>query len=292
VSAAFSYAEFTTRNIGFVSQAEQERLRAARIFIAGTGGMGGAAVGCLARAGVGKLWFADLDTFEVSNLNRQLFATLDTVGRPKAEVTAESLRRINPELELRVFGPEWTGKLDELLPAVDVAINGCDDARATIALMRRAKAHGKTVIDAFASPLPNVYVVKPSDPRPEELFGYPTVGRPVEAIDKALAAQCLEKELEWVMVHSNSAEHVHLEIAAEMISGKRKRISFAPMVWSTGCLMAYEAIRVILGLPGGPGPGGIFFNPWTHEVERNRGPVAASIRRFFVRRFLRKLAGG
>lgn len=291
MSAVFAYEEFTTRNIGFVTVKEQEKLRSSKVFVAGVGGMGGAAVACLARAGVGTLWFADLDTFEVSNLNRQLFATLDTVGRSKAEVTREGLSRINPEAQLRVFGAEWVEMLDELLPQVDVVINGCDDTRATVTLMRKAKQHGRTVIDAFASPLPNVYVVRPEDPRPEALFGYPTVGKRPEEIDKALAAQCLEKEIEWVMVHSSSAEHVDLEIAAEMVSGKRKRISFAPMVWSTGCLMAYEAIRHLLGRKGGPGPGGIFVNPWTHEVERPKNALVAAVRRVFVRRFLRSLAG-
>jgi hypothetical protein len=74
-----------------------------------------------------------------------------------------------------------------------------------------------------------------------------------------------------------------------MVSGKRKRISFAPMVWSTGCLMAYEAIRVLLGKPGGPGPRGIFLNPWTHRIERPKNALVAAIRRVFVRRFLKSL---
>ena len=286
----FSYAEFTTRNIGFVSTAEQERLRRAKVFVAGVGGMGGAAVACLARSGVGTLWFADLDRFEISNLNRQMFATVETVGQDKAAVTEEGLKRINPDLSTRVLGREWPSMLDEILPAVDVAINGCDDTRAAIALMRKAREHEKTVVDAFASPLPNVYVVKPTDKRPEELFGYPTVGISLEEIDAGLARACLEKEIEWVMVHSSSAEYVELDIAAEMLSGKRKRMSFAPMVWSTGCLMAYETIRVILRKPGGAGPGGVFYNPWTHSVERPRSAAIAAVRRIFVRRFFARLA--
>ena len=287
--SSFSYEEFTTRNLGFVSEAEQDALRTARIFIAGVGGMGGAAVGCLARSGVGNLSFADIDTFEVSNLNRQVFATLDTVGEDKAAATAHAISRLNPECKTEVRGAEWVDELDAILPNVDVAINGCDDTRASVALMRAGARHGKTVIDAFASPLPNVYVVRPKDRRPEELFGYPTVGRSLDDIDAEMAAACLEKEIEWVMVQSNSADHIHMDIAAEMISGKRSRMSFAPMVWMTGCLMAYEAIRVVLDKPGGPGPGGIFVNPWTHRVERNRSSIVAAIRRRVVRKFLRSL---
>jgi tRNA A37 threonylcarbamoyladenosine dehydratase len=73
----FTYDEFITRNIGFVSVQEQEILKHANIFIPGVGGMGGAALACLARVGVCNFTIADIDTFEVSNLNRQIFSSLD-----------------------------------------------------------------------------------------------------------------------------------------------------------------------------------------------------------------------
>ena len=53
MSETFSYAEFTTRNIGFISEREQEALRAAKVLVIGVGGMGGAALQSLARTGVG-----------------------------------------------------------------------------------------------------------------------------------------------------------------------------------------------------------------------------------------------
>ena len=87
----FSYSEFTTRNIGFVTEVEQARLRAATVFICGTGGMGGAAVQSLIRAGVGHLILADIDAYEVSNLNRQVFCTLDSVDHHKAESAFKAL---------------------------------------------------------------------------------------------------------------------------------------------------------------------------------------------------------
>ncbi len=288
-AAAFDYQEFTTRNIGFITQAQQSRLRRAHVFVAGVGGMGGAAVGCLARAGVGEFTIADLDVFEVSNLNRQLFATLDTIGQDKAQATAAALRRINPEVQVKVLDGRWVEEVDALLPTVDVAINGCDDTKASVTLMRAGKRHQKTIIDAFAATLPNVYAVKPDDPRPEEVFGYPTVGRPLSAIDKAMAGECLAKEIEWVMTHSSSVDHVDLDIAGEVVAGKRKRISFAPMVWATGCLMAYEAVRTILALPGGPGPGGVFYNPWTMKAEVPKPGVVSRAKALLVRRFMASL---
>ena len=101
---AFSYDELVTRNAGFVTEAEQKLLRSGRVFVCGVGGMGGAAIQSLVRAGVGHFALADMDTFEVSNLNRQLFATLDTVGQPKVAATVEAIARINPDARRTTHG--------------------------------------------------------------------------------------------------------------------------------------------------------------------------------------------
>src|SRR5919204_5276919 len=106
----FDYYSFTGRNIGFVDDREQQMLRQARVFVCGVGGMGGAAFMALARAGVGKFVIADIDRFEVSNLNRQVFAFADEVGREKAEVAAEAARRVNPTIEIDGFGERWTSE--------------------------------------------------------------------------------------------------------------------------------------------------------------------------------------
>ena len=81
---SFDYYSFTGRNIGFIDEREQQRLREARVFVCGVGGMGGAAFMALVRAGVGKFVIADIDRFEVSNLNR-------LIGQIVSSITA-SLR--------------------------------------------------------------------------------------------------------------------------------------------------------------------------------------------------------
>src|SRR6185369_12667495 len=124
-------------------------------------GMGGAAMQSLSRTGIGSFAIADIDTFEVSNLNRQVFADLDSVDQHKAEATAARLRRINPGIALEVAGKEWMQKLDDWLARYPVVINGMDDVGAGIELYRRARAAGATVIDAYTSPLPSVIVVRP-----------------------------------------------------------------------------------------------------------------------------------
>lgn len=286
-----TYAERTGRNIGFVTEAEQARLRAGRVFVCGTGGMGGACVMALARAGIGHLALADIDAFDVSNLNRQVFATLDTLGRPKAQATAEALLRINPDLGLTVLGAGWTGQAAALVAGADVVVNGTDDLGAALLLYRSARAAGRTVIDAYAAPLPSVYVTRPDDPPHEARLGYPTEGTAWDALTPDLRAAAFRKEIEWVLTHSSSRHHIDLTVVAEVVAGRRPRMSFAPMVVTTGQLMAWEAINAVLGRPRGADNRGWFLNPHRGRVERPLPAPVAALVRPFVRRALDRIAG-
>ena len=98
--APFNYDEAFSRNIGWVTRAEQAALRGKRIAIAGMGGVGGVHLLTLARLGIGAFNIADMDSFDVVNFNRQAGASMASLGRPKAEVMAEMARDINPELDI------------------------------------------------------------------------------------------------------------------------------------------------------------------------------------------------
>ncbi|SLN17763.1 HesA/MoeB/ThiF family protein [Pseudooctadecabacter jejudonensis] len=285
----FDYAEFTTRNIGFVTPQEQDTLRKACVFVCGTGGMGGAAILGLARAGVGKLIIADLDEFEVSNLNRQVFCFDHTVGQHKAAATARILRTINPEIEVEVHRGDWTTHVDDLVGRSVVVVNGTDDLGASLLLYRRARALGKAVIDAYASPLPSVYVTGPKAQPHEARLGYPTQDTAWDAITNDQRSAAFLKESEWVVIHSSSRKYIDLEIVGDVVAGKRSRMSFAPMVISTGQLMCYEAINAALGRPHGTDNRGYFFNPYAARVERPKPAWLAALMAPLVRRFLKGL---
>ena len=289
METGFTYEEFTTRNIGFVSEEEQIILKNLRIFVPGVGGMGGTVVACLARVGIENFIIADLDSFEISNLNRQIFSSTLVIGKDKAAVTKRMLEIINPQIKVELYGEMWVNELDNILSKTDIVINGCDDIKSTIQLMRKCKEYKLPAIDAFASPLPNVYVVHQNDKRPEEIFGFPTLNLPFDKITKEIEMLCLKKEVEHIGVHSRSLNYIDLQIAKEIMNGTRKRISFAPMVWTTACMMVYEVIRLSLDKKGGPGIKGMFFNPWTSTIEKPKGWLSSSIRRFFVRRYMRKV---
>jgi hypothetical protein len=286
---SFDYAAFTTRNIGFVTEAEQAALRAATVFVCGTGGMGGACVLALARMGVGRLILADIDTFEVSNMNRQVFAQAATIGRHKAEATAEVCRTINPELDITVYRADWPDHARAAMERAAIVVNGTDDLGASLLLYRTARATGRTVIDAYAAPLPSIYVTRPTDPMPEERLGYPTLGTDWHAVTKDQRDRALLCELEHVVLHSSARHHIDLDLAGEVAAGRRSRMSFAPMVITTGMLMAYEVANGILGRPHGADCRGWFLNPYAGRVERPRNALATLLLRPLVRRFLRRM---
>ncbi|MEJ8406697.1 ThiF family adenylyltransferase [Brevundimonas vesicularis] len=286
---AFDYAEFTTRNLGFVTEAEQAALRRGAVFVAGVGGMGGACFLALVRAGVGRFAVCDIDVFETSNMNRQVFAFTDTVGRDKAEVACAAARRINPDVQIERLGAEWADRVADLAARYPVIVNGTDDIAAGIALYRAAKAAGATVIDAYASPLPSVIVVRPDDPRPEGRLKYPTRGKALDAIRPEDLRASFMKELEHVMVHSSSAKHVDLDAAAALAAGTAKRMSFAPMVISTGCLMAYEALWLLMGRRSRTDCRGWFLNAFSGRTERPLWAPFAAIKGLIVRAVIARL---
>jgi molybdopterin/thiamine biosynthesis adenylyltransferase len=127
MSPVFDYPAAFSRNIGWLSLAEQDRLRNSRIAIAGMGGVGGIHLITLARLGVGKFNIADFDTFDQVNFNRQAGASMRSLGRAKVEVMAEQALDINPELDIRIF-PEGVNEqnLDDFLDGVDCYIDGLD----------------------------------------------------------------------------------------------------------------------------------------------------------------------
>jgi molybdopterin/thiamine biosynthesis adenylyltransferase len=144
-ASTFDYREAFSRNIGLLSEAEQERVRRSRVAVAGLGGVGGAHVLALARIGFGSFSLADLDQFELANINRQVGATVKTLGRSKVEVTAEIVKAINPDAELRVFPEGITPEnIGDFLEGAVAAVDGIDffnmDARRL--LFREARARG------------------------------------------------------------------------------------------------------------------------------------------------------
>src|SRR5687768_13983853 len=124
-STRFDYDTAFSRNLGWLTVDEQQRLRQKRVAIAGVGGVGGVHLTTLARLGIGNFNIADLDRFELANFNRQVGATMSTLGRPKVDVLAEMARDINPDSDIRVF-PDGVhaGNRERFFEDVDLYVDG------------------------------------------------------------------------------------------------------------------------------------------------------------------------
>lgn len=127
MSTSFDYDIAFSRNIGWVTEAEQRQLSTKRVAIAGMGGVGGFHLLTLARLGIQHFHIADLDTFEQANFNRQAGATMSSLDQHKAEVLARMARDINPECDIQIF-PQGvhSDNLDDFMAGVDLYVDGLD----------------------------------------------------------------------------------------------------------------------------------------------------------------------
>ena len=117
----FNYDQAFSRNIGWVTRAEQQALRGKRVAIAGLGGVGGSHLLTLSRLGIGSFHLSDFDSFDLPNFNRQAGAMMSSLGRNKADVVTAMALDINPELKIAVF-VEGLGEqnVDAFLEGVDL----------------------------------------------------------------------------------------------------------------------------------------------------------------------------
>jgi tRNA A37 threonylcarbamoyladenosine dehydratase len=124
------------------------KLRAAHVGVVGIGGVGAWAAEALARSGIGALTLVDLDEVCVTNINRQLHALTETVGRAKVEAMAERIRAINPEC--RIFAQQKffnAQTADELLaPKYDFVLDAIDDMTNKLLLLVRCRENNLPVI--------------------------------------------------------------------------------------------------------------------------------------------------
>lgn len=172
----FDYQSAFSRNIGWVTEAEQVKLKDASVAIGGLGGVGGVHLLTLARLGIGRFSIADFDVFDVVNFNRQVGANVSTLGRPKIDVLEEMARDINPSLDIQVFpGGVTPDCLEEFLNGVDVYVDGLDFFAFDARRMTFAACERKGIPVVTAAPLglgTALLVFGPGGMPFEEYFGF------------------------------------------------------------------------------------------------------------------------
>lgn len=130
-----------------------EKLKAARVAVFGIGGVGGYTVEALARSGIGTLDLVDKDTVSVSNINRQIYATHQTVGRYKVEVAKERILSINPEAVVNMYPvfylPETAENFD--FTAYDYVVDAIDTVTGKLELVMQAQKADVPIISSMGA---------------------------------------------------------------------------------------------------------------------------------------------
>ena len=136
-----------------LGRAAMEKLRNAHVAVFGLGGVGGYAVEALARSGIGALDLVDHDTVSMTNLNRQILATRDTVGKPKAEIAALRVKSIDPDIQVNALQTFFSPNTAEQFhfEAYDYVIDAIDTVTGKLALVNAAKAAGTPIICAMGA---------------------------------------------------------------------------------------------------------------------------------------------
>ena len=130
-----------------------DKLRNSHVLVVGLGGVGAYAAEQLARAGIGRMTIVDGDVVNVTNRNRQLLALCSTQGRPKAEIMAERIRDINPDIELEVINQYM--KDDAIIELVskpyDYVVDAIDTVAPKVFLLYYAKQNNQRVVSCMGA---------------------------------------------------------------------------------------------------------------------------------------------
>lgn len=122
-----------------IGEEGQEKLKKARVLVAGAGGLGSPASLYLAAAGIGTLRIVDQDMVSLNNLNRQILHWSSDIGKSKADSTAEKLTRLNPEIKIEPAAEKITGdNISQLIAGCDVIIDALDNMPARYLLNKAA----------------------------------------------------------------------------------------------------------------------------------------------------------
>ena len=216
-----------------ISKENMQKLRACRVAVFGTGGVGGFAAEALARAGVGGIDIIDKDCVDITNLNRQIIALHSTVGRSKVAVMKERILDINPECSVnaieKFFLPETADEFD--FTQYDYVIDAVDTVTAKLEIVSICSRNNIPVISSMGTG--------------NKI--YPEMFRIADIYDTKICplAKVMRKELKKRGIAGLKCVYSEEEPAK---TGDRTpaSISFTPPV--AGMLMAGEVIRDLLDI--------------------------------------------
>jgi len=178
------YKLITSRNIGALTEKEQDRLADSKVAVIGCGGIGGIAIDLLARTGIGELTIADGDVFEISNLNRQIFSSYSYIGKNKAKAVEKRLKDINPSIKVNAYDRfvDSEESASKIIKGMDLVVDGLDNVLSRIYVSRAAKdSQIPYVFGAAEKTRGYSTIFLPKEQSYESLFVLPSNGKKIDS---------------------------------------------------------------------------------------------------------------
>ena len=149
----FYNEDIFNRTLMMLNENQKQNLFSKSIIVFGVGGVGGAVAHLLARAGIQNLTLVDFDKIDITNINRQLVANTDNIGKIKVEELKNQLEIINPNIKIDAlclkYGEETANEID--LTKFDYIVDCIDDIRAKKLLILKAKEHKIPILLAMGA---------------------------------------------------------------------------------------------------------------------------------------------
>jgi tRNA threonylcarbamoyladenosine dehydratase len=242
------YRAIFSRNLGFFTESEQEKLRRSTIGIAGMGGVGGLLVERLTRLGVGQLKIIDPETFERSNLNRQFGSSMLNLGQNRAEAVFQQTKDINPQawIEYSKSGIKTENDAESFVVGCDLVIDEMDfgSFKESIFLQRAARRRG--IYYMFAVDIGFGALVVIFDPNGLTLEEYDKLPLDVNLEDAQELRIPLERICPVMPSYAAPASDEADMILCEVLAGDRPAPTNSIGVGQASILAAIEAINIIL----------------------------------------------
>lgn len=136
-----------------IGSSKFEKLNSSSVLLFGIGGVGGFTAEALVRSGLGSITIVDSDKVTITNLNRQIVATNDTIGKDKILAMKDRLLSINPNLKIQTINCFYLPENEDVVDFApyDYIIDAVDTVSAKLAIIERAKAYKKPVISCMGT---------------------------------------------------------------------------------------------------------------------------------------------
>lgn len=213
-----------------------DKLTKAKVAVFGVGGVGSFAVEGLARCGIGSLVLVDSDKIDVTNLNRQIHATHETIGEYKVDIMQKRVLSINPNVNIITFKEFYTNdNTEELIKKdYDYIVDAIDSVTSKIDLIVNAKKMNIPIISSMGA-------ANKLDPTKLEITSiYKTTECPLaKTVRKELRKRKID-DLKVVFSIEKTIKDLHIEEGGSILGS----VSFVPSV--AGMIIASEVIKDII----------------------------------------------